>query len=107
SRPPQTFGIVRPASLATSTKTTCGGARALGSDFVSRIARRCHFPRGVVNPSTKVAPKVTTDEPRKRRRGRTKLIACAPVRSYGERIARDLRVKGFCWIWHAWWRETH
>src|ERR1700756_1027262 len=90
STPPQTFRAVRPASLATSTKVTAevdcadglgrlmaaatdSGAGGLHGSTVPLLAprtmERCQFQSGVARASSRVPPRRTNEEPRKRRRG--------------------------------------
>src|SRR5205807_401180 len=87
--PPQTLGAVRPASLATSTKVTgeiawvaeCDALTSVVCDAPTdghgspvplpdaRTTERFHFQSGVARASSKVLPRRTNEEPRKRRRG--------------------------------------
>src|SRR5207245_11479220 len=75
SAPPQTLGMVSPASRATSTNWTGEVGVEFGTDGFGRTSasRRTvlrHFQTGVVSASKSELPRTRREEPRKRRRGR-------------------------------------
>src|SRR5580704_1023475 len=124
--PPQTFGELRPASLATSTNTTgeaAGGVETAGfgsCKFVaaaaSRSRERFHFQSGLISASNNAPPRTTPEEPRKRRR-REFMIArlstpkgsSAPSLGWSNPLPADSLCAGCSSAWYPcryFWKRT-